>query len=234
MAPTKFPPAVEVKAEATYIVEMLEPQSDAELGRKLSVGDVLKLPETKARKWVEDLGIARLTTEAKHREFLAERSARADARMAENTRGNYSSRIPNANALNAEAAALARGEFDRSRLPRVNEAAVAAAEQRGARTRLGAPGVGGETLEQQLAALDAAEVAKGNIPVSVGMRGDEFPLPGESPSGTLPGTMIPGAAPISGSLAPTFEDLGDEDLEGDGPADVDPPKQTGAKGKSGK
>lgn len=214
-AAPKLPP-LDTAQVTQYYVEMLEPQSDAELGRKLKMGEVLRVPEDKARRMVEHTGIAKLTTEKAYKSYLDKKAQAAEEARARASEPVFGAHIANANALNANFASLSRDPdaFDTARLPRQDAAALSAAERRGMAERLGQRSAGDATLEEQLAALDASEVAKGNIPVSAGMKGDEFLHSGQSATHT----EQTGAVGRSGVAAPTFEDLGDDpsELEDDG------------------
>lgn len=207
MAAPKLPPAPQTQ-ESMYFVEMLEPQSDSDIGRKLKIGDVIRVPESKARRLVEHTGIGKLVTERAYNNHVEKKRVAAEEARARAAQPQFGAHIANANALNANFAALSRDPdaFDASGLPRQDASARSLAERRGLAERQGQRSVGDATLEQQLASLDALEVAKGNAPLSAGMQGTEF-MHGEQSATSIEQT---GVAGVSGRAAPSFEDLGDD------------------------
>lgn len=225
MPPARTPYAdknLPVNEEAVYL-EMIEPHSDAEMGKKLQIGDVVRVPWSVAKRWVENVNIAKVTTRDAWEKYTQGKLDAAEARRQERAAGTFHARVANANALNANFAALSKNPdaFDPSGLPRQDPEAQAAAERRGMASRMGIR-ESGESLEEQIAALDQMETAKGNIPVSAGLSSQDYASPTTSdPSPGANLTAQTGAVGASGRalpLPPPFVDpnaISDDDDDDD-------------------
>ena len=129
---------------------------------------------------MEDIGIAAVASQEDYEEWVAEREEQAEARR--NAPGRFN-RMLNVNEVNSNFAALSRdpAAFDTSKLPRSNEEAQAAAAKRGRASRQGQRNAGGQSVEEQLAALDRKPAAQTGAQGASG-KGSDSPPAAKTPA----------------------------------------------------
>lgn len=118
MPPFQYPSQQPQASERTVYVRMLEFQVLANHG-KLVPGDIIRVPESEAKRLVEFIEIAEPATHEEFQAYREQKAAEAETRIAELNRPRFNRRMLNANEVNANYAALANdpSKFDPSMLP---------------------------------------------------------------------------------------------------------------------
>lgn len=217
--------SAEERAEDVLYIKMLQPQADADEG-KLMVGEIVPLPSTKARRWVNFLKIAEMSDEDAYEDQKEEKAQLLQKRTNNlyNRQGQYVGMLGNPDAtaadqVNANFGALMPegsnvGPFDQSMLPRKQGTEFDNREDSGTTGMNLPPRKGSTTAAANAPKLTPRQLAKADADRKKAEAAEQSQTGAQGASGSTTGTKTPdpgttfgGQAAAAGASDPDDEEF---------------------------